>query len=55
MLDLTKQEKQTLMNALDVAVKALGLNGAAALLPLAAKIQESMMEKGESETTTSAD
>lgn len=41
-IDLTPEEAQTLLALLDAAVKATGLQGAQAALPLAMKVQEAM-------------
>lgn len=41
-IELTNDEAQTLMNILDLAVKAGGLQVAQAALPLAVKIQETL-------------
>jgi hypothetical protein len=47
MLDLSKDEKQMLINAINLAVKASenSLQAADALLPIAKKINASMQEK----------
>lgn len=44
MLDLTKDEKQLVINALNIAIKASdnALQVSSVLLPIAVKIQESM-------------
>lgn len=39
-IEFTKEEAQALLNLLDAAVRAQGLNAASAALPLAMKIQE---------------
>lgn len=39
-IDLTEEEAQALMQLLDIATKAGGLQAASAALPLAAKLQQ---------------
>lgn len=41
-IELTTDEAQNLLNLLDVAVRAQGLNAAQAALPLAVKIQHAV-------------
>lgn len=44
-LELTSEEAQTLANLLDLAVKAGGLQAAAAALPLFTKLQQAAQPK----------
>jgi hypothetical protein len=44
-LNLTPEEAQQLLNLLDLATKAGGLNVAAQALPLAIKVQEALNEE----------
>lgn len=46
-IDLTKEEANALLALLDVAVKAVGLNGAGAALQIATKVQTAMNEQQE--------
>ena len=39
-IEFTKEEAQALLNLLDAAVRAQGLNAASAALPLAVKVQQ---------------
>lgn len=41
-IELTADEAQNLLNLLDAAVRAQGLNAAQAALPLAEKVQQAM-------------
>lgn len=41
-IDLTKDEAQALMQLLDIATKAAGLQAAQAALPIAVKVQQSI-------------
>ena len=41
-IEFTWEEAQTLLNLLDAAVRAQGLNAAQAALPLATKVQQAM-------------
>jgi hypothetical protein len=44
-IELTKDEATALLALLDVAVKAVGLNGAGAALQIATKVQQAMTEQ----------
>ena len=46
-IELTKDEATALLALLDVAVKAVGLNGAGAALQIAMKVQTAMNEQKE--------
>jgi len=48
-IELTWEEAQTLLNLLDAAVRAQGINAAQAALPLAVKVQQALNEAKEPE------
>lgn len=50
-IDLTAEEAQNLLNLLDAAVRAQGLNAAQIALPLAVKVQQAMDDHAASEGT----
>jgi len=50
-IELTAEEAQNLLNLLDMAVRAQGLNAAQAALPLAVKVQQAMNDHAASEGT----
>lgn len=43
-VELTKEEAQALLNLLDAAVRAQGINAAQAALPIAVKVQAALNE-----------
>ena len=43
-IEFTKEEAQALLNLLDAAVRAQGLNAAQTALPLAVKVQQALDE-----------
>lgn len=48
-IELTAEEAQNLLNLLDAAVRAQGLNAAQLALPLAVKVQQAMDDHANSE------
>lgn len=48
-IEFTLEEAQALLNLLDAAVRAQGLNAASAALPLAVKVQQAVNEAKEPE------
>ena len=50
-IELTAEEAQNILNLLDMAVRAQGLNAAQAALPLAVKVQQAMNDHAASEGT----
>jgi hypothetical protein len=50
MITLTKEQAQIVLRSLDLAVRQLGLEGAAAALPIAESIKQQLESKDEHES-----